>query len=360
MLTLALVLGSALAAMAAPLENCPKQLESFDFVVDHSGSMLMAHPKLQKIKVEAAKSLITSINDKIPAQDYNAGLHTVAPASTLVPQGAWNRAAIARGVARINSDLSIVGRMTPLGDSLKAHAGAFAAMKPKAAVILFSDGESNRGADPVAAVQSTYQSRSDLVFHIVSFADTPEGKATLTKIAALNKGSVYVEASDLAASEAALDKFVRDVFCAGQGYSAPSGVAQARKQEAAPAAALAPAAVAQSATAKEVPAPRGINFATGSAALNSDATKTLDAFAAQIKSKPGSKVVLNGWTDTVGSDALNAQLSQRRADAAKNYLVKQGVPAASITAVGKGKSTQFDNSTEAGRYKNRRTDVLID
>ena len=52
-------------------------------------------------------------------------------------------------------------------------------------------------------------------------------------------------------------------------------------------------------------------------------------------------------------------LSQNRANAVKNYLVEQGVPASKLTAVGMGKSFKYDNATEEGRYLNRRVEFIF-
>jgi OOP family OmpA-OmpF porin len=105
---------------------------------------------------------------------------------------------------------------------------------------------------------------------------------------------------------------------------------------------------------------RGVNFAFDSYALDSRAMAILDEAATMIKNKSGKPIVLQGWTDYIGSDAYNAKLSQQRADSVKNYLIKKGVPAGRLSAIGKGKSYKYDNKTEEGRYMNRRTEILTD
>ena len=102
----------------------------------------------------------------------------------------------------------------------------------------------------------------------------------------------------------------------------------------------------------------GVNFAFNSYALDAKAQGVLDEAAAALKGK-SVNITLEGWTDSIGSDAYNKKLSQNRANAVKNYLVEQGVPAANIEAVGMGKSFKFDNATEEGRYLNRRVEFIF-
>jgi OmpA-OmpF porin, OOP family len=79
-----------------------------------------------------------------------------------------------------------------------------------------------------------------------------------------------------------------------------------------------------------------------------------------IKKYPGFQISLVGYTDSIGSDAYNQRLSERRADAVKEYLVKHGVDGARIQTSGRGKADPVaDNATEKGRFQNRRVEVLI-
>jgi len=80
-----------------------------------------------------------------------------------------------------------------------------------------------------------------------------------------------------------------------------------------------------------------------------------------IRKYPGAKVRLEGHTCNIGSDEYNQALSERRAEAVKNYLVKEGAAEKSkISAVGYGETRPVaPNDTEQGRDQNRRVEVLI-
>ncbi|RON08390.1 porin [Pseudomonas brassicacearum] len=80
-----------------------------------------------------------------------------------------------------------------------------------------------------------------------------------------------------------------------------------------------------------------------------------------MKQYPNTTTVVEGHTDSVGPDAYNQRLSQKRADAVKQVLVKDGVEANRIHSVGYGKSRPIaDNATEAGRTANRRVEAQVE
>jgi OOP family OmpA-OmpF porin len=74
-----------------------------------------------------------------------------------------------------------------------------------------------------------------------------------------------------------------------------------------------------------------------------------------MNQNPNMTVVIEGHTDSQGDDALNKSLSQRRAEQVKEYLVSKGISASRLSAIGYGEARPIsDNSTSAGRAKNRR------
>jgi outer membrane protein OmpA-like peptidoglycan-associated protein len=101
-------------------------------------------------------------------------------------------------------------------------------------------------------------------------------------------------------------------------------------------------------------------FATGRATLQPGAQQKLSRVAEVLRAHPGLTLSIEGHTDSTGSDATNEVLSRMRAEAVRNYLISQGVPAGSVTAVGYGESKPAaTNDTAAGRQINRRVEIVI-
>lgn len=101
-------------------------------------------------------------------------------------------------------------------------------------------------------------------------------------------------------------------------------------------------------------------FASGTANLNSGGDNHLAKLAGFLNKYPERTATIEGHTDSVGSDAYNQGLSQRRADAVKSYLVAQGIDGTRLIASGKGEGAPVgDNASTTGRQQNRRVEVII-
>jgi outer membrane protein OmpA-like peptidoglycan-associated protein len=101
-------------------------------------------------------------------------------------------------------------------------------------------------------------------------------------------------------------------------------------------------------------------FDTGKATLKSESNKELDDLAEYLSYQKGMAIEVAGYTDNVGNDADNLKLSQARADAVRNYLIKKGVHAENLQAKGYGASDPVaSNDTPEGKQQNRRTEVHI-
>jgi outer membrane protein OmpA-like peptidoglycan-associated protein len=102
-------------------------------------------------------------------------------------------------------------------------------------------------------------------------------------------------------------------------------------------------------------------FVTGKSELLPAAQDQLDQVAKALKDQGEVKpMVVEGYTDSVGSDTANLKLSKDRADAVRSYLVSKGVPSDKITSVGKGKANPVaSNDTADGRANNRRVEIVI-
>lgn len=102
-------------------------------------------------------------------------------------------------------------------------------------------------------------------------------------------------------------------------------------------------------------------FEFNSAELTGNAQSVLDQVASRLTGANLISVRVVGHTDSVGSDAYNQGLSERRAQSVVSYLSSHGVPAEKLSAAGQGESQPAaDNSTDAGRAQNRRVELFVD
>ncbi len=104
-----------------------------------------------------------------------------------------------------------------------------------------------------------------------------------------------------------------------------------------------------------------VYFNFNEATLQKSSYDELDKLACLMSSKSDVKVEIGGYTDNIGNDSYNKSLSQKRAQAVVDYLVKQGIPKSRLTAVGYGEEQPIasNDDEEEGRELNRRTEFKI-
>jgi outer membrane protein OmpA-like peptidoglycan-associated protein len=113
------------------------------------------------------------------------------------------------------------------------------------------------------------------------------------------------------------------------------------------------------------PAPRSfvfesVNFDTSSSDIRSADAAEIEQVAATLQQYPTARIRIAGYADARGSDPANIALGKARADSVKYALAAQGVEADRIEAVSGGESDPVEtNATEAGRFENRRTELVV-
>lgn len=103
-----------------------------------------------------------------------------------------------------------------------------------------------------------------------------------------------------------------------------------------------------------------VEFDYKKADLRPDSYKALNELVEYLQRRLNDKIEIGGHTDNIGGDAYNKKLSEARAKSVVDYLISKGIDAARLSYKGYGADEPVeDNSTEAGRQKNRRTEVKV-
>ena len=101
-------------------------------------------------------------------------------------------------------------------------------------------------------------------------------------------------------------------------------------------------------------------FTSNQATLLVSAENRLNQITEALIASGNRSLVVEGYTDSRGQDAYNVDLSQRRADAVRSYIVSRGYPSEKIRASGQGKNRPIaDNSNAEGRANNRRVEIIV-
>ena len=178
------------------------------------------------------------------------------------------------------------------------------------------------------------------------------------------EGELYVLATGKELKELSMVDFpgaiyTSPVFANGRMYLATMTHLYAFGEKKSAAAGGVPAAPAPAPVAS-LPSLGGNSFESGSARLTSAARGVLGKTAGFLRKNPGVRLAIGGHTDSSGSDELNLELSQKRADSVRDALIQEGIAGDRLTAKGYGESAPIaSNDDEAGKAKNRRVELKV-
>lgn len=338
------VLGMAATASAQTQTVIEPKAENFVFFVDNSGSMAFDYGKTGMTKAAAAREVLMAINNDVPGLDVNFGAYTFGPYKEYRPASPFNREAMTGAFSAIPTDIPIFGRMTPMGEGLQSLNVPLSGLRERIAVIAIADGESNWGPQPLGIMKNMYDSYGDRIcFHFISFAQTPAEKAFIDELARLNACSIVADGGSLMEDAYRAD-FIERVFYTKREVTV----------------AVPPPPPPPAPPAEEVIVFSNINFDFDSAVIKAEYAEILREAARIITGRTGARVAVEGHTCNIGPADYNMGLSQRRAQAVVDFLVREGVSRDHLEAQGFGLTKPtFNNDTREGRALNRRVELRL-
>ena len=335
------------------------------FILDASNSMARHDDR----KFLEAKHLIAAINQSLPADlKFQAGLrsfgHHIQQSANLTDleygMTPYTRDGLQNGLGEVR----YAGGSSPMREALAAANGDLREAPGKSAILIVSDGLVH-GA-PAAAARLKASMGDKLCIYTIAVGGDPGGEKTLRRVARAGGCGFSVTAASLTSPDK-LAAFVESVFL---------------ERKMMPAAAVAPPdgdrdgdGVADSRD-RCPDTPKGeivdefgctlkltlhINFDFDKSDIKPEFAadlKTAGEFV--VKNKDVPYILVEGYTDSVGEDAYNQKLSERRAEAVRQYLIDHfDIDPKRLVARGGGESNPVaDNGTDTGRAENRRVEIV--
>lgn len=329
----ALVVMFAFPTVANAADMVPK-IDNFIFFVDQSGSMAQAHGTMGTKKIELAKQTLMRMNAKVPELNYNSALFLFAPFEAKAQPMQYDKGKMDAAIGGISTDFDIFNRLTPMGDGLMDVDPVISGMSGKTALIIFTDGASNIGADPIAQAKALYAKYGDrLCIHVVGFADTAAGQMVIDEIRALSGCTVPADVASLS-DDAALAAYVKDVF-----YKTAAPAPEPQPMEAAV-------------------ITFDLQFGFDKYQITDEMIPVLEQAKMILEDDSSAAYIIEGHTDWTGTEQYNQGLSERRANSVRQWLIDNGVTSGRLQSIGYGElKPKYDNSTKEGRRLNRRVEI---
>ena len=358
-----------------------QKVNSFLVILDASGTMYGPYEGHRKI--DLAKSVVNRMNMTIPDLKLTAGLRSLGQNFSTGTRLMYGMTGYTKDGLGAAVDPISGGGMTPLSAAISASGGDLKACSGNMALIVVSDGlETDHSSVASAkALKDTYGDR--LCIYTVVIGEEPRGVQLMDQTAKASGCGFSVNANSIMSSEG-MANFVRDVFLAkGKGFVDSDGDGVWDHLDKCPGT---PAGVKVDkdgcpldTDGDGVPdyldkCPKtpvgahvddrgcwvleGLYFDTDKWDIKPAGYPILTEVTNVLKKNPDVKVEIQGHTDSRGTDAHNQKLSENRANAVMNYLVKAGIDASRLTAKGLGESRPaVPNTSAENMAKNRRVQL---
>jgi OOP family OmpA-OmpF porin len=307
--------------------------------------MFQKHAESQEVKAVLLKKVLAAMNERIPQLGYTAAMQVFNPNLTLIGPGEYGRSYYEKEIDKLPVDGKIYGNFTPLGTEIRTLDDIMGQFSGKTAIIILSDGKVNKGEDPLKAASFIINEHTNVCFHTISFADEPAGEETLRNISKLTNCGTYADGKGLLAGGAVMDAYVGEVF-----YLEVPDREIVVEEVITEVITVAPEAITM----------QGVYFDFDMYNIKSNYAPMLNLVYDKLAENPQSRAVVGGHTDSTGPAEYNQGLSERRANAVRDFLIEKGIAADRIEAVGFGMTAPLvSNLTPEGRAVNRRVDITV-
>ncbi len=304
-----------------------QKVNTFLVIMDASASMEEVHGKA---KLNAAREILLRMNQTIPALELTSGLRkfgqNLTPFSKKTELIYGLEKYTKKGFSSAVKSVDWAGGSSPLDGAINAASDDLNLIEGDMAVIVVSDGLEMSNTPVGAAANMKNRFGDNLCIYTILVGNSPSGKKLLEEVAKAG-GCGFSVTADKIASGKDMAGFVKKVFLAEAGEI----------------------------LSLKFPA---VLFNTDKSIIKSQYYSVLNEAAAQIKKMAGVKVQIQGHTDNRAPKAYNQELSENRAKAVLEYLVKKGVSRGSLSYIGYNFSRPVaPNTTRSGMAKNRRVEL---
>jgi OOP family OmpA-OmpF porin len=346
-----------------------QKVNNFAVVFDASQSMDEPYKKYRKF--DLAKNVVNLMNRTIPDLKLNGALRTfghdrrLTEEKTVLFYGVtdYTQSGFEKGLNKVEH----AGGTTPMDVAIRAMGGDFKEKAGNIAAIIVSDGK-DLGPGPVSAAKEVkYLYGERLCFYTILVGDDNNGKQLMKDIAEIGQCGFFIPEDQLNSAEATAD-FVKKVFLKGS-TPAPPPAKPTPKPASTPLDSDRDGVYDDMDQCPNTPVGAKVDkkgcwilptilFDTDKFDIHTVYCADLDDVAHVMKRNPDLKIDIQGFTDNTASDEYNLSLSEKRAQAVREYLEQKGIEAYRMNVKGLGESNPVSsNDTPEGRATNRRVQL---